>query len=152
ICRGSVARIVPSTIGSVYSLPVRLSMTVRSSDGTAATVLGGVDSLRGVEPLSLLGLVRGHVRGAALADHRHPDLARVLEVVLDLACDLVREQDGCVVVDLGRLDEHPDLAAGLQRVDLLDAWMGRRELLEGLEALHIVLETLAAGTRPRPRD
>src|SRR5437867_7760862 len=102
---------VPSTIGSVYSRPVRLSMTVRSSDGTAGTVLGGVDSLRRVDSLPLLGLVRGHVRGAALANHGHPDLAGVLEVVLDLAGDVVREQNGSVVVDLGRLDEHADLAA-----------------------------------------
>ena len=65
--------------------------------------------------------VRGDVRRAALADDRHLDLARVLELVLDLARDLVREQDRRVVVDLLRLDDHADLAAGLQRVDLLDA-------------------------------
>ena len=56
-----------------------------------------------------------------LADHGHLDLARVLELVLDLARDLVREEDRLVVVDLGRLDDHPDLAAGLERVHPLDA-------------------------------
>src|SRR6266550_4761125 len=75
ICRRSVARIVPSTMGSVYSRPVRLSMTVSSSDGTAATVLSRVDSLRCIDPLSLFRLVRRDVGGAALPDHRHPDLA-----------------------------------------------------------------------------
>ena len=45
---------------------------------------GGVDSLA-----ALLELVRGHVHGSALADHRHADLAGVLEVILDLAGDLV---------------------------------------------------------------
>ena len=55
---------------------------------------------------------------AALADHGHLDLARVLELVLDLARDLVREEHGAVVVDLGRLDDDADLAAGLERVRL----------------------------------
>jgi hypothetical protein len=51
--------------------------------------------------------------GPALADHDHLDLARILELILDLARDLVREEDGAVVVDLRRLDDDPDLAAGL---------------------------------------
>ncbi len=58
-------------------------------------VLGGVDPVAAV-----LELVRGDVDRPALADHRHLDLARVLEVVLDLARDLVREQHRAVVVDL----------------------------------------------------
>src|SRR5881392_2285993 len=77
ICRRSVAWIVPSTMGSVYSSPVRLSVTVRSSDCTRSTVLGGVDSLHGVDPLPLFGLVRGDIGCAALPDHGHADLARV---------------------------------------------------------------------------
>ena len=48
-----------------------------------------------------------------LPDHGHLDLARVLELVLDLPRDLVRQERGAVVVDLGGLDDHPDLATGL---------------------------------------
>src|SRR5688572_13800143 len=58
---------------------------------------------------------------ARLPDHRDLDLAGVLELLLDLARDLVREQDGAVVVERARLHHHADLAAGLHRVDLVDA-------------------------------
>src|SRR5439155_17451836 len=85
---------------------------------------------------------------ARLPDHGHLDLARVLELPLDLACDLVREEDRLVVVDLGRLDDDADLAARLQRVDLLDAGLLRRDLLERLEPLDVRLEALAACAGP----
>src|SRR3954454_16170862 len=39
ICARSVARIAPSTIGSEYSRPVRLSTIVRVSDGNAASLV-----------------------------------------------------------------------------------------------------------------
>ena len=41
-----------------------------------------------------------HLDRAALADHDHLHLARVLELILDLPRDLVREEHGGVVVDL----------------------------------------------------
>ena len=86
---------------------------------------------------------------AALADHRHLDLTRILELGLDLAGDLVRKQVGPVVVDLGRPDDDADLAAGLQRVDPFDAFPPPRELFERREALDVVLQALSASTRPR---
>src|SRR5262245_19236475 len=55
------------------------------------------------------------------ADDRHLDLPRILEMLLDLAGDLVREQRGLVVSDLLGLHDHANLTAGLQRVDALDA-------------------------------
>src|SRR6476661_989226 len=61
------------------------------------------------------------VGGPRLPDHRHLDLARVLELLLDLAGDLVAEQDRAVVVERARHDHHADLAAGLHGVDLVDA-------------------------------
>ena len=45
-------------------------------------------------------LLLGDFDRAALADDRHLDLARILELVLDLARDLVRQQHGAVVVHL----------------------------------------------------
>src|SRR6476620_9403447 len=59
-----------------------------------------------------------HLDRPALADDDHFDLPRVLELILDLTCDLVREQHGAVVVHLGGLDDHPDLATRLKRVRL----------------------------------
>src|SRR5712691_11959883 len=102
--------------------------------------------------LAPLGLVRGDIDGSALPDHRHLDLAGVLELVLDLASDLVRQKDSRVVVDVGGPDDHPDLAAGLQRVDLVDTRLRGGELLQCLEPLDVVLEALAARTRPGGRD
>src|SRR5689334_16110677 len=58
----------------------------------------------------------GDLHGARLSDHGDLDLAGVLQGVLDLAGDLVAQQRGGVVVDLLRLDHHPDLAAGLHGV------------------------------------
>ena len=60
----------------------------------------------------------------------------------------MREERGCVVVDVARPHDHPDLPAGLERIDLLHARLRRRELLERLEPLDVMLEALApcAGT------
>src|ERR1044071_3369556 len=50
-----------------------------------------------------------------LPDHGDLDLAGVLELLLDLARDLVGEQGRAVVVERVRLDHHADLATGLHR-------------------------------------
>src|SRR5690349_3795702 len=96
--------------------------------------------------------VLGDVNGPALPDYSHLDLPGVLELVFDLARDLVRQQYRLVVVDLLRLHDHPDLTAGLQGVDLFDAHMVAGQLLESLQALDVVLEALAAGSGTRGRD
>src|SRR3954453_9481393 len=64
-----------------------------------------------------------------LADERHLDLTGVFELALDLAGDLAREQQRGVVVDRRGLGDDADLAAGLHRVDLLDAGGARGEPL-----------------------
>src|SRR6188472_3559142 len=87
-----------------------------------------------------------------LTDHDHLHLTRILELVLDLARDLVREQGGAIVVDLGRLYDHADLTTRLQRVRLRHARLRRRDLLECGEPLDVVLETLTPGTGTRRRD
>src|SRR5215510_15276986 len=70
---------------------------------------------------------------ARLAHHRDLDLARVLELLLDLLGDVARHDLRREVVDVLGLDHDPDLAAGLHRVDLLDARIARADLLEPLE-------------------
>src|ERR671930_662297 len=95
-------------------------------------------------PVTAVGDIAGDVDRPALADDRHLHLAGVLEVILDLPRDLVREQNGAVVVDLARVNDPPDLAARLERIDLVDAGLLRGELLQGFQALDVVLEALAA--------
>src|SRR5215211_5611666 len=89
------------------------------------------------------------VGGPRLPDDRDLDLAGVLELLLDLAGDLVGEQDGAVVVERARLDHHADLAAGLHGVDLVHAVVAGRDVLEVAQALDVLLERLAAGARAR---
>src|SRR6185437_10158940 len=92
------------------------------------------------------------VDGAALTDHGHLYLARILEPILDLARDLVGEQRRLVVVDGTRADDHPDLASRLQGIDLVHTGLRGSELLERLQTLDILLETLAPRARPAGRD
>src|SRR3712207_6847066 len=86
----------------------------------------------------------GVVRGPRLPDDGDLDLAGVLELLLDLASDLVREQDRAVVVECARADHHADLAAGLHGVDLVDAVVAGRGVLEGAGGPDVLLERLAA--------
>src|SRR3954451_6688705 len=86
----------------------------------------------------------GEVHRARLADDRDLDLAGVLELLLDLACDVARERDRGVVVDVVRGDDHADLAARLHRVDLVDAGVAGGDVLEVTQALDVLLERLAA--------
>src|SRR3954451_25033897 len=92
------------------------------------------------------------IDGPALADDRDLDLARIFELVLDLAGDLVREEDGGAVVDLLRLDEYADLAPGLEGVDAIDAFVAGGDVLERLHPLDVLLQALAPRARPRSRD
>src|SRR6185312_10025751 len=57
-----------------------------------------------------------------------------------------------IVVDLGRLDDHPDLATGLERIRLRDARLRDGDLLERREPLDVMLEALAARARTRRGD
>src|SRR6478752_5030231 len=90
------------------------------------------------------------VRRSGLPDHRHLDLTGVLELLLDLAGDLVREQDGAVVVEGAGVEHDADLAARLHRVDLVDAVVAGGDLLEVSQALDVLLERLPAGAGAGP--
>src|SRR3954451_3645352 len=79
------------------------------------------------------------VGGARLPNDGDLDLAGVLELLLDLAGDLVAEQHRAVVVERAGHDHHADLAAGLHRVDLVDAVVAGGGLLEGSQALDVFL-------------
>ena len=57
---------------------------------------------------------------------------------------VARQDRRAVVVDLLGLDDHADLAAGVHRVDLLDAGMAAGDALEVVQARDVVLERLAA--------
>src|SRR5919204_1800271 len=92
----------------------------------------------GRRPSGLLGVVNG----PGLADHGHLDLAGVLELLLDLAGDLAGEGRGVVVVDRPRGHDHADLAAGLHRVHLVDAFVARGDVLELAQALDVLLQRL----------
>src|SRR5438093_806513 len=70
----------------------------------------------------------------------------------DLAGDLSGELRGGKIVDLTRFDNDPDLAAGLDRVRLLDSRERVAHILQLLEALDVGLEHLAAGAGPRTGD
>src|SRR5450756_1567172 len=94
----------------------------------------------------------GDVDGAALADHGDPDLARVVELVLDVPGDLAGQQRRGVVVDLGRLDHHAHLVARLHGEAFLHALLALRDAFQRLEPLDVVLERLAAGAGPRRGD
>ena len=71
----------------------------------------------------MLRALLGELHGPRLADDGHLDLARVLEVVLDVARDLVREQHGLVVVE-----------------SLSTRWGTRRTLLDGGEGFCVWFE------------
>jgi len=78
--------------------------------------------------------------GSRLPDHGDPDLTRKAELGLDSLGDVPSHELGRRVVDLLRLDQDPDLAAGLDRIRLLDSLEGVRDLLELLQTLDVSLQ------------
>src|SRR3989442_15296763 len=87
----------------------RERLVIRAEEGVRGRTLGAAT------------MVACDVDGAALADHGHLHLAGILELVFDLARDLVREQGCRVVVDAARAHDHPDLTPALMSVDLVHA-------------------------------
>src|ERR1019366_1403882 len=63
----------------------------------------------------------GELDGPRLADHGDPDLAWVGQLLLDLLGHVAGDHLCLDVVDIFRLDHHPDLPAGLHCEHLLDA-------------------------------
>ena len=80
------------------------------------------------------------------------DLAGVLHLFLDPLGDVVGDLLGQAVVDVLGVDDHADLAAGLDGVGLLDALEGGRDAFELLEPLDVAFEALASGAGPAGAD
>src|SRR5258706_1484629 len=90
--------------------------------------------------------------GARLADDGDLDLARIGQLLLDLAHDVAREAGGREVIDLLGADEDPDLAPGLDGKRALDALEAVGDRLEVLEALDVRVHRLAASARSGRAD
>src|SRR5204862_2157854 len=82
--------------------------------------------------------------GARLADDRDLDLARVRQLLLDLADDVPGETSGGQVVDLVRPHQDPDLAPGLDGERPLHALERVGDRLDVLEPLDVGVHRLAA--------
>src|SRR5690348_14155382 len=87
-----------------------------------------------------------------LADHGDLDLSGIRHLLLDLARDVPGEQRGLVVRHRSRVDDDPDLAAGLYGERPLDTAERVADPLEILEPLDVALEHFAARARPRTRE
>src|SRR5229473_802105 len=84
----------------------------------------------------------GVLDGPRLADHRDPDLPGKAQLSLDAFGDVSRHQLGSGVIDLLRLDQDPDLAAGLDGVGLLGSLERVGNLLQLFQPLDVGLERL----------
>ena len=82
----------------------------------------------------------------------HFDGAGVFQLVLNPFDDLVGQERHLLVFDLFRLDDNPDLAAGLDGVALFDAIEGRGNLLQLFQPLDVVLEVFPSGAGAGRRD
>src|SRR5437773_1495320 len=94
----------------------------------------------------------GKIHRPGLADDDHLDLARVLELALDLAGDLIRQLARLGVVDGVRGYDDAHLASRLDRDHLLHTGEVARDLLELGEPLHVCLERFAPRPGARARD
>src|ERR1044071_2203181 len=87
-----------------------------------------------------------------LANHRHFDLTRILQLRLDLPRDVFRQPDRLLVGDLLGVDDDAKLAPRLNREALRHAVHRVRDRLEALETVHVILENLAARAGPCGRE
>src|SRR5262249_14014592 len=89
------------------------------------------------------------LHGPRLADHRHLDLAGVVELLLDGLGDVAADLDRVAVARLAGVGDDAHLAAGLDGVRVLHTGEARRHRLQLLQALDVLLQRLAAGARAR---
>ena len=78
-----------------------------------------------------------------------PGYSRLSSISRAISCERSSPR---VVVDLGRLDDHPDLPARLERVDALDPLCASASSSRAVKPLDVALEALAARARARGRD
>src|SRR6266849_4277390 len=132
----SVSTVGPTTLQCTGSRGTRGTRRTRRKDSSANSAGSAVSAL--------IVVSLGVVDRARLPNDGHFDLARVFELVLDAARDVLREPDGLLVRDLLALDHDADLAAGLQRERLRHALEGVGDAFQLLEPLHVGLEDVAA--------
>src|SRR5690349_3251207 len=134
-------------------LPTRTAARPGWTPRAARARISVLSSARIAPPMAVPSIsLAGKVHRARLADHHDLDLARILEVALDLARDLLGELARLAVVDRGGGNDHAHLSAGLDREHLLHARELGGDLLELGEPFDVGLEGLAPRTRSRPRN
>src|SRR4051794_28360440 len=87
-----------------------------------------------------------------LADDGHLDPARVRDLLLDGRRGLVGDEGRALVIDLARIDDHPNLAARAHAEHPADGRMAARDVLEVAQPRYVLLERLAARPGPRAGD
>src|SRR5450756_1291004 len=102
---------------------------------------------KGVPSWDSLSELFGVFDGPGLAHHGDADLAGETELAFDALRDVPRHELSSGVVDLLRLDQDPNLAAGLDGVGLLDTLERIGDLLQLFEPLDVSVQRLPA--RPR---
>ena len=73
------------------------------------------------------------------------DLSGIFHFALDPLCDVMRDDDHLIVIDLFGFDDDSDLTTGLDSEGVLDSAIGVGDLFEFLQTLDVVLDVLAAG-------
>src|SRR6476620_3815926 len=117
---------MPSTSASVVSTcsaPRSGAATAASSpmpttsERSAAGTRLRIRSIRARSPASATRspvALPGELNGARLPDHRYLDLAWILQLVLDPACDVLRQPDGFLVGYAFAFNDDADFATGLE--------------------------------------
>src|SRR4051794_14059829 len=94
----------------------------------------------------------GELNGPGLPDDCDLDLARIFELVLDPAGDVLRQPHGLFVGDAFAFDQDSNLPPGLKGERLRHALERIGDALELFESLDVGLEDVAPGTRPGGGD
>src|SRR5262249_29426353 len=92
------------------------------------------------------------IDSAGLTDHRHLDLAGILQALLDLLRDIASQVNAANIVVRVRLDHDAHLTTGLDREGPLDSGERRGDCLQGFQPFDIQVERLAPCAGPPARN
>ena len=79
-------------------------------------------------------------------DDGHANLPGVLEFIFDLGADVVGEDHGVVVGDLGGVDDDTQITAGLDGIGLDNPLERGSELFEFIDSVDVKMRVFGAGT------
>src|SRR6185503_2583474 len=136
-----MSRVTPNPAAAFSTFAIRKSIPIEeTSSGTRSRTARrpGAPKMSAMNRMFTCEALAGVLHRPRLADHDHLDLSGILELLLHLARDVGRELERSRVVDVLGLDQDPDLAPRLDRERLLHAGKAVRDLLERLQALHVV--------------